>query len=54
LKLPIYFTAKVEKWYPLDYKLTKEEYENSYLSSSPRGDLKDLKMELEKYSIHLK
>jgi integrase/recombinase XerD len=47
LKLHVYFTAKVEKWYPLDYKLSKEEFDNSYLSSRPRGDLKDLKIELE-------
>jgi integrase len=47
LKLHVYFTAKVEKWFPLDYKLTKEEFEDSYLAIRPRGDAKDLKIELE-------
>lgn len=47
LKLHVYFTAKMERWYGTDYKLSKEAFEQSYLAAKPRGENKDLKIELD-------
>ncbi len=47
LKLHIYFAAKMERWYALKYKLSKQQFENSYLAAKPKGEYKDLKIELE-------
>lgn len=47
LKLHVYFTAKMERWYKTDYKLSNEQFEQSYLAAKPRGELKELKIELD-------
>ncbi|SDT43934.1 Site-specific recombinase XerD [Mucilaginibacter mallensis] len=47
LKLHVYFTAKMERWYGTDYKLSQFTFEQSYLASKPRGENKDLKIELD-------
>jgi integrase/recombinase XerD len=47
LKLHVYFTAKMERWYKTDYKLSNEQFEQSYLATKPRGGHKELKIELD-------
>jgi len=47
LKLHVYFTAKMERWYKIDYQLSNEQFEQSYLAAKPRGEHKELKIELE-------
>jgi integrase/recombinase XerD len=47
LKLHVYFSAKLERWYATGYKLTKDNFEHSYLATKPRGADKDLKFELD-------
>lgn len=47
LKLHVYYTAKMERWYKTDYKLSNEQFEQSYLATRPRGEHKELKIELD-------
>jgi integrase/recombinase XerD len=47
LKLHVYFTAKMERWYATGYKLSNEQFEQSYLAAKPRGEHKELKIELD-------
>ena len=47
LKLHVYFTAKMERWYKTDYKLSNEQFEQSYLVARPKRELKELKIELD-------
>jgi integrase/recombinase XerD len=47
LKLHVYFPVKNEKLFPLDYELSVEEFENSYLVTKPKKEYQELKIELD-------
>ena len=47
LKLHVYFPVKNEKLFPLDYELSIEEFENSFLANKPKKEYAELKIELD-------
>jgi integrase/recombinase XerD len=47
LKLHVYYPVKNEKWFPLDYELSIDEFENSFLANKPKKEYQELKIELD-------